>query len=47
MKPIDVKYDTNTEYNVDSNKRDTKSKIYDYVRISKHKNFFAKGYAPN
>ena len=35
------------EYNKDSNKKDPKFKVGDYVRISKHKNIFAKGYTPN
>ena len=28
-------------------KKDPKSKVGDHVRISKYKNIFAKGYAPN
>ena len=47
MKPIDVKSDSFTEYNKESNKKDPKLKVGDYVRISKNKNIFAKGYAPN
>ena len=35
------------EYSVDSNTRDAKFKINDHVKISKYKNIFAKGYAPN
>ena len=35
------------EYNEDSNKKDPKFKLIDYVRISKYKNIFAKGYTPN
>ena len=35
------------EYNEDSNKKDPKFKVIDYVRISKYKNIFAKGYTPN
>ena len=31
----------------DSNKKDSKFKVGDYVRISKYKNIFAKGYTPN
>ena len=42
MKPIDVTSDSFAEYNEDSNK-----KVGDHVRISKYKNIFAKGYAPN
>ena len=47
MKPIDVKSDSYAEYNVDSNDKDPKFKVGDHVRISKYKNIFAKGYAPN
>ena len=47
MKPIDVKNDSFAEYKEESNERDPKFKIGDHVRISKHKNIFAKGYAPN
>ena len=35
------------EYIKDSNKKDSKFKFGDYVRISKYKNIFAKGYTPN
>ena len=35
------------EYNKDSNKKHPKFKVGDYVRISKYKNIFAKGYTPN
>ena len=47
MKPIDVTDDSFTEYNEDSNKRNPRFKVSDHVRISKYKNIFAKGYAPN
>ena len=47
MKPIDVTGDSYVEYNEDSNKKDPKFKVNDYVRISKYKNIFAKGYFPN
>ena len=47
MKPIDVKSDSHAEYNVDSNVEDAKFKIGHRVRISKYKNIFAIGYAPN
>ena len=40
MRPIDVK-------NVDSSEKDPKFKVGDNVRISKYKNIFAKGHAPN
>ena len=47
MKPTDVTDDSFTEYNEKSNKKSPKFKIGDHVRISKYKNIFAKGYAPN
>ena len=47
MKPIDVTDDSFAEYNEESNKKDPKFKVGDHVRISKYKNIFAKGYAPN
>ena len=43
MKPID----SYTEYNENFNRKDPKFKVGDHVRISKYKNIFAKGYAPN
>ena len=47
MKSIDVTSDSFAEYNEDSNKKNPKFKVGDHVRISKYKNIFAKGYAPN
>ena len=47
MKPIDVTNNSYAEYNENSNKKDPKFKVGDRVRISKYKNIFAKGYAPN
>ena len=47
MKPKDVKDDNFTEYVEESNEKAPKFKIGDHVRISKYKNVFAKGYAPN
>ena len=47
MKPIDVTSDYYAEYNENSNKKDPKFKVGDFVRISKYKNIFAKGYALN
>ena len=42
-----VTNDSFAEYNEDSTKRNPKFKLGDHVRISKYKNIFAKGYAPN
>ena len=47
MRPIDVKSDSYAECKVYSNEKDTKFKVGTHVRISKYKNIFAKGYAPN
>ena len=47
MKPIDVTDDSFAEHNEESNKRNPNFKVGDHVRISKYKNIFAKGYAPN
>ena len=47
MKPIDVTDDSYPEYNNNFNKKYPKFKVGDHVRISKQKNIFAKGYAPN
>ena len=38
MKPVDVRSSTYVDF---------KCKVYGYVRISKYKNIFAKGYMPN
>ena len=47
MKPIEVKDNTYLDSINKVNDRDSKFKFGDYVRISKYKNFFAKGYTPN
>ena len=47
LKPKDVEDDSVAEYNEDSNEKGPKFKVGDYVRISKYKNNFAKGYSPN
>ena len=47
VKPINVTSDSYAEYNENFNKKDPKFKVGDYVRISKYKTIFAKGYAPN
>ena len=39
--------DSYAKYNEDSNEKDPKFKVCDYVRISKYKNIFAKGYTEN
>ena len=47
MKPTDAESNSFAEYNEESNEKDPKFKVGDRVRISKYKNIFAKGYAPN
>ena len=47
MKPVDVTSDSYAEYNEDFNEKDPKFKVGDYVRISKYKIIFAKGYTQN
>ena len=47
MKPIDAKSDSYAEYNVDSHEKGPKFQVDGHLRISKYKNIFAKGYAPN
>ena len=47
MNPIDIKSDSFAEYNEESNEKDPNLRVGDHVRISKYKNIFAKGYAPN
>ena len=44
MKPIDVKNNTYINIGKEVNNKDLKFKVGDHVRISKHKNIFAKGY---
>ena len=47
MKPIDVGDNNKRVYIDEHNEKDSKFKVGDRVRISKFKNIFAKGYAPN
>ena len=47
MNPIDIKSDSFAEYNEEFNEKDPNLRVGDHVRISKYKNIFAKGYAPN
>ena len=47
MKPIEVKDNTYIDSSKEVNDKDPKFKVGDYVRISKYKNIFAKGYMPN
>ena len=47
MKPVDVKDNTYIDFKKEVNDKDPKFKVADHERISKYKNIFAKGYAPN
>ena len=47
MKPLDVGNNNKIVYIDEYNKKDSKFKVDDRVRISKFKNIFAKGYTPN
>ena len=47
MKPIDIKASTYIDFDVENNDEDPKFVFGDYVRMSKYKNVFAKGYTPN
>ena len=46
-KPAEVKDNTYIDLKKEVNDKDPKFKVRDHVRISKHKNFFAKGYTPD
>ena len=47
MRSVDVKPSTYVDSSKEINDKDPKFKNEDVVRISKYKNIFAKGYAPN
>ena len=47
LKPVDVKLRTYIDSTQEINYQDPKFKIGDIVKMSKYKNFFAKGYVPN
>ena len=47
IKPIDFKDNTYVDSKKEVNDKDPKFKVGDYVRISKYKKLFAKGYTPN
>ena len=46
-KHVNVKDNTNIGFKKEVSDSDPKFKVGDHVRISKHKNIFAKGYTPN
>ena len=47
MKPVGVKDNTYIYFKKEVNDKDPKFKVGDYMRISKYKNIFAKGYTLN
>ena len=47
MNPIDAKDNTYINIGKEVNDKDPKFKVADHVRITKHKNIFAKDYASN
>ena len=47
MKPVDVKSCAYIDTSKETDDKDPKFKIGDFVRISKYKNIFAKNYVPN
>ena len=47
MKPVDINPSTYFDFNKENNKEGRKYKVGDYMRISKCKNIFAKGYVLN
>ena len=47
MKPIEVKNNTYFDSIKEGNDTNSKFKVGDHARISKHKNILAKGYTPN
>ena len=47
VKPVDVKDNTYIDFSKEVHDKDPKLKIGDWLRISKYKNIFARGYTPN
>ena len=47
MKSFDVKVNAYIDFSKEVNDKDSNFKIGNYVKISKYKNIFAKGYTPN
>ena len=47
MKPVDDKDNARIDFSKQVNDDDSKFKVGNYVRISKYKKIFAKGYTPN
>ena len=47
MKPADVNLKTYIDFSRENNQKGFEFKVGDYVRTSKYKNIFARGYVPN
>ena len=47
VKPVNVKDNAYIDFNKEVHDKDPKLKISDWLRISKYKNIFARGYTPN
>ena len=47
MKPVDAKSEPYINFNKENNYKDSKFKVGDYVRISKHKKVFEKDHVSN
>ena len=47
MEPVDVKSNIYINFIKETNGQDPEFEIGDFVRISKYKNIFGKGYVPN
>ena len=47
MKPVDVRWNTYTDFKKEFSDKDPKFKVDNHVKISKYKNIFAKGYTLN
>ena len=47
MKPVDFNHNIYIDFENEVNDKDPRFKVGDYVRNSKYKNIFAKGYTPN
>ena len=47
MKPADVKSRTYIDFDVENIDKDSKFEVGDYVKISRYKIIFTKGYKPN
>ena len=47
MKAVDAKSSTYIDFGMENIEKDPKFNVGDHLRMSKHKNNFAKGYVPN